>query len=209
MDINQKKIEIYEEIKQELLNSVPYEMDEEHRKEERGIMSIAAFKATNYSGTNKELSDITGIPKSSIQRYLTDQKLVESLTDTETYTVIKDSLLRNKKEGKVRGGINSSKNSVVVKDDAGRFVSRMPYEGTIDKEQQKKSDIVYLASLYLLGDTSLEQLSSETGLTRDYIYDCLTSNLIVELLGETTETLLREKLKSNYPTSMIKKIKER
>lgn len=209
MDINQKKIEIYEDIKNQLLESLPYEIDEEHRKEERGIRSIAAFKATNYSGTNKELADITGIPKSSIQRYLTDQKLIESLTDTETYTLIKDSLLRNKQEGKVKGGINSSKNSVIIKDKAGKFISRMSYEGTIDKEQQKRADIVYLVSLYLLEDTSLDQLASKTGLSRDYIYDCLTSNLISTLLSKDIENKLREKLSSNYPTSMIKKIKER
>lgn len=209
MDINQKKIEIYEDIKNQLLDSLPYEIDEEHRKEERGIRSIAAFKATNYSGTNKELADITGIPKSSIQRYLTDQKLVESLTDTETYTLIKDSLLRNKQEGKVKGGINSSKNSVVIKDEAGKFICRIPYEGPIDKEQQKKFDIVYLAGMYLFKDISLDQLSNKTGLSRDYIYDCLTSKLIGTLLGKNTEKLLREKLNSNFPTNLIKKIKER
>jgi len=209
MDINKKKIEIYEEIKKNLLDSLPYEIDEEHRKEERGIRSIAAFQATNYSGTNKELADITGISKSSIQRYLTDKKLVESLTDAETYTIIKDSLLKNKQEGKIKGGINSTKNSVAIKDEAGKFICRIPYEGPIDKEQQKKFDVVYLAGMYLFKDISIGQLASQTGLSRDYIYDCLTSNLINTLLGENIETLLKKKLNSNYPTSMIRKIKER
>lgn len=209
MDINQKKIEIYEDIKQQLLDSLPYEMDEEHRKEERGVKTIAAFKATNYSGTNKEIADITGISKSSIQRYLTDQKLVESITDTETYTIIKDALLRNKQEGKVRGGINSTKNSVAVKDKAGKFICRIPYEGPIDKEQQKKSDIIYLSNMYLYKDISIGNIASETGLSRDYIYDCLTSNLISIMLGENTDALLREKLNSNCPANLVKKVKER
>ncbi len=208
MDINQK-IEIYEDIKKQLLESLPYEMDEEHRKEERVIKSIAAFKATNYSGTNKELADITGISKSSIQRYLTDQKLVESLTDAETYTIITEALLKNKQEGKVRGGINSAKNSVAIKDKAGKFICRIPYEGPIDKEEQKKFDVVYLTGMYLFKDISIGKLASQTGLSRDYIYDCLTSNLISALFGEKIENLLRQKLNSNYPTSMIKKIKER
>jgi|GEM_PF-3264586 len=208
MDINQK-IEIYEDIKHQLLESLPYEMDEEHRKEERVIKSIAAFKATNYSGTNKELANMTGISKSSIQRYLTDQKLVESLTDTETYTIITEALSKNKQEGKVRGGINSAKNSVAIKDKAGKFICRIPYEGPIDKEEQKKFDVAYLTGMYLFKDISIGKLASQTGLSRDYIYDCLTSNLISTLFGEKTEDLLRKKLNANYPTSMVKKIKER
>ena len=218
----QNKIQIYEQIKQQLLDAINFDIEED-KKQERIISSIAAFQATNYSGTNIELSEMTGISKSSIQRYLSDKRLIEQLTDTETYELIKDSIERNKQAAKVKGGINSTKNTVVFKDKQGRFTTRKsyiknkkgefisinPYKDNLNKEEQKKMDIIYLVNFYLTEDTSLEQMSIKTGLTKDYIYDCLTSNFINEIFNEEKILELREKLSSNYPSSMVKKRKER
>lgn len=205
MNSNQKKIEVYEKIREELLTSLPFEIDDEHKKEEKVVNSIAAFKATNYSGTNKELADITGISKSSIQRYLTDQRMVELVTDPETFVLIKDSLLKNKQDGKIRGGINSSKKSIVIKDEKGKFVSREPYVGPIDKEQQKREDILFLVGVYLVNDTSLEKLAEKVNLTKDYVYDCLTSHYVEEIFGKEIQGKLKEKLHLNFPANIARK----
>lgn len=212
------KIQNYEQIKQQLLDAIIYDMEED-KKRERIISSIAAFQATNYSGTNIELSEITGISKSSIQRYLSDKKLIEQLTDTETYELIRDSIEKNKQAAKKKGGINSTKNSVVFKDKKGRFRTRKSYiknqedsfisinlyDDKIDRQEKKKLDIVFLVDYYLTEDTSLEQMSIKTGLTKDYIYDCLTSNIINEIINQDMVLQLRKKLDSNYPSNMIKK----
>lgn len=218
----QNKIKIYEQIKQQLLDAIIYDIEED-KKQERIISSIAAFQATNYSGTNIELSEMTGISKSSIQRYLSDKRLIEQLTDTATYEIIRESIEKNKQAAKIKGGINSTKNSVVFKDKQGRFTTRKsyiknkkgdfvsinPYKDKLNREEQKKIDIIYLVDYYLTEDTSLEQMSINTGLTKDYIYDCLTSNIINEIIDEDMVLELREKLSSKYPSSMVKKRKER
>lgn len=74
--------------------------------------------------TIREISEETGISKSSIQRYLNDEEFI-NLIYGQKASFIREEIIRrleeNYKEGTKLGGINFAKNNETLKDELGHF----------------------------------------------------------------------------------------
>lgn len=69
----------------------------------------------------REISEMTGIPTSTIQRDLNNKKLIVSLTDEELFEHLKEWLKIAKQFGTVNGGKNSQELHGYEKDSDGHF----------------------------------------------------------------------------------------
>lgn len=117
MKLINKYIELRDEIYNDLVNKI-----EISKKDKKVLDTTIAFQITEYRGTNKEISEITGISKSSVQRYLNDKETIEKLFSKDLYNKIQESLKENIKQARSIGGINSSKNNIFLKDEKGKFI---------------------------------------------------------------------------------------
>lgn len=81
--------------------------------------------------TIKEISQITGISKSSVQRYLNDVKFIKEIYGINAEFIIEEirrRLVKNYEEGVKLGGNNFAANNESIKDDLGHF------QGSINKK---------------------------------------------------------------------------
>ncbi|MBQ8192866.1 MAG: hypothetical protein IJZ46_02210, partial [Bacilli bacterium] len=151
---------------------------------------------------------ITGLSKSSIQRYLNEEKIISELFNTEIANKVKQGLENNKVNARIKGGLNSYRNNVAVKDEYGKFIGTVHYKTEEEKVQVKNEHIIKLARIYLAEkNTSLAILANVTKLSEDYIYDCLTSKRVATLLGKDVADELRVKLSDNAPKNIESKAK--
>ena len=117
MKLINKYIELRDEIYNDLVNKI-----EISKKDKKVLDTTIAFQITDYRGTNKEISEITGISKSSVQRYLNDKETIEKLFSKDLYNKIQESLKENIRQARSIGGINSTKNNIYLKDEKGKFI---------------------------------------------------------------------------------------
>ena len=117
MKLINKYTELRDEIYNDLVNKI-----EISKKDKKVLDTTIAFQITDYRGTNKEISEITGISKSSVQRYLNDKETIEKLFSKDLYNKIKESLKENIRQARSIGGINSTKNNIYLKDEKGKFI---------------------------------------------------------------------------------------
>ena len=117
MKLINKYTELRDEIYNDLVNKI-----EISKKDKKVLDTTIAFQITDYRGTNKEISEITGISKSSVQRYLNDKETIEKLFSKDLYNKIQESLKENIRQARSNGGINSTKNNIYVKDEKGKFI---------------------------------------------------------------------------------------
>lgn len=182
--------------------------DKDSMKLRKIVKAVAAFIATDYKATILDLVTITGLSKSSIQRYLNEEKIISELFNTEIANKVKQGLENNKVNARIKGGLNSYRNNVAVKAADGKFIGTVPCKTEEDKVEVKNEHIIKLARIYLAEkNTSLAILSNVTKLSEDYIYDCLTSKRVATLLGEDVADELRLKLSDNAPKNIGKKAK--
>ena len=73
----------------------------------------------------EEVSNITGISKSSVQRYLNDEKRIVDLLGREAYDKIQEMLKYNKQEALSKGGYISTKNNMPIRDENGKFAGNV------------------------------------------------------------------------------------
>lgn len=92
-------------------------MEEKNKK----ILIVCKMFIENDSVTILEISEKTGISKSSVQRYLND-KSVGDLITPQVATYIKIKLKEQKQKAAKKGGVNSKKNNVYVRDTKGKFM---------------------------------------------------------------------------------------
>ena len=182
--------------------------DKDAMKLRKIVKAVAAFIATDYKATILDLVTITGLSKSSIQRYLNEEKIISELFNTEIANKVKQGLENNKVNARIKGGLNSYRNNIAVKDYDGKFIGTIPHKTEEDKVEVKNEHIIKLARIYLSEkNTSLAILANVTKLSEDYIYDCLTSKRVATLLGEDVADELRVKLSDNAPKNMEEKVK--
>ena len=81
-------------------------------------MVVKAFGMA--SGNINEISRLTGIPTSSVQRYLNSERVVQ-LFGPEVANSIKKKLEENLHNAKIKGGQNYALNNVAEKDELGKF----------------------------------------------------------------------------------------
>lgn len=117
MKLINKCTELRDEIYNDLVNKI-----EISKKDKKVLDTTIAFQITDYRGTNKEISEITGISKSSVQRYLNDKETIEKLFSKDLYNKIQESLKENIRQARSIGGINSTKNNIYLKDEKGKFI---------------------------------------------------------------------------------------
>lgn len=92
-------------------------------KKQENIKKVVEYFDQN-GGTIKEISQATGIPKSSVQRYLNDL-FVSEITSIETANKIKEYLTYMKNYGNKLGGAISQNNNNYVKNQDGKFNGSM------------------------------------------------------------------------------------
>lgn len=117
MKLINKYTELRDEIYNDLVNKI-----EISKKDKKVLDTTIAFQITDYRGTNKEISEITGISKSSVQRYLNDKETIEKLFSKDLYNKIQESLKENIRQARSIGGINSTKKNIYLKDEKGKFI---------------------------------------------------------------------------------------
>ena len=117
MKLINKYTELRDEIYNDLVNKI-----EISKKDKKVLDTTIAFQITDYRGTNKEISEITGISKSSVQRYLNDKETIEKPFSKDLYNKIQESLKENIRQARSIGGINSTKNNIYLKDEKGKFI---------------------------------------------------------------------------------------
>lgn len=117
MKLINKYTQLRDEIYNDLVNKI-----EISKKDKKVLDTTIAFQITDYRGTNKEISEITGISKSSVQRYLNDKETIEKLFSKDLYNKIQESLKENIRQARSIGGINSTKNNIYLKDEKGKFI---------------------------------------------------------------------------------------
>ena len=157
---------------------------------------IYRFFLTNPDLSIAEISQLTGIPRSSVQRYL---KHYSYEIIPGRGISIEKQLEKNMLEGRRRGGINSFKKNDFKKDSDGHFTGSNPTSLDYDKEEKKKRDILIICDYFLdhypiTLDEMVEEL--EGVYTKSYIYSCLHDNRLVEVLGVDKSRLLIEKISS-------------
>jgi hypothetical protein len=94
--------------------------DEQEKKKLLRIKQVAEYFLAN-GGSIKDIETALDIPKSSIQRYLSDQTAITSLLSESDYKKIESLLLNNKKEGLSRGGRNFALNNDPTRNEIGKF----------------------------------------------------------------------------------------
>ena len=117
MKLINKYTELRDEIYNDLVNKI-----EISKKDKKVLDTTIAFQITDYRGTNKEISEITGISKSSVQRYLNHKQTIQKLFYKDLYNKIQESLKENIRQARSIGGINSTKNNIYLKDEKGKFI---------------------------------------------------------------------------------------
>ena len=186
-------------------------MHEEIERKKRLVLSYLQDHPTAYIG---EISDATGIPKSTVQRYL------EGFKDRiilKTNLTVKEQLKLNKLRGQRKGGITSFENNDTVKDERGRFTGSIKSTSE-DKELQKQKDILVIGTYYLYRkQISLQEVADELTkigtygtFTKDYVYDCLTDQRLSGLMGEDSAREIELRLNDAYKSSFgesAKKVK--
>lgn len=95
--------------------------EEKIKEKNAKILYVVKIFLENEEASIQDVSLITGISKSSVQRYLTSES-VKDLTTLAVYDYIKERLIVQKKKAAVIGGVNSKKNNVFVKDFSGKFM---------------------------------------------------------------------------------------
>jgi hypothetical protein len=147
-----------------------------------------------------EIVEVTGIPKSSVQRYLqgNEDRIIPELNIT-----IGQQLELNKSQGRRKVGINSFCKNDPVRDEHGKFIGIQKTSSIVDKEAKKRRDIKIFCTYFLENPTitmaEMAEIFYELGnYTSDYIYNCITDSRVVEIMGEEKAKLIREKLAINH-----------
>lgn len=95
---------------------------EAQKTRDKRILELVKIFLDNSNMTDKELFKITGIPTSSIQRYMTSSRMRE-LLGHDIFEYIQDKRKDNKIEGLSKGGKKSIELYGYSKDGVGKFIS--------------------------------------------------------------------------------------
>jgi DNA-binding phage protein len=98
-----------------------YMLSEEQQIRKSANVLKAARYFLKYGGSMVEVAKALNMSSSSVQRYLNDEQTIKEYLGEECFNEIQGKLLKNKKEGLVRGGKNSTQNNEFTKDELGKF----------------------------------------------------------------------------------------
>ncbi len=180
-------------------------------REER-IRTVVTAYLKDPSITIKQVAEETGISMSSIQRYLNDP-LISDIFTPEILSKLQSKMIKNQADGRKKGGINSFLNNVPLKDKSGKFIGNKKYDGDKDRLKEKYKTILELykiifskncSSLDELTSCYNESLSHQDKVTRDYVYDCLTSSYLNEVFDGQIREDIQSWLNANRELGNVK-----
>ena len=93
--------------------------DVQYKEKEKKILLVAKTFLENPV-SNIELSEITGISPSSVQRYLNAPEII-TLLGQDAFNKIQELLKNNTLAARIKGGINSTTNNMPLRDNIGKF----------------------------------------------------------------------------------------
>lgn len=170
-------------------------------KEKKICIVVKAF-LENPNYTNEELSALTGISSSSVQRYL-NNPIIKELFNEETFNKIRELIDSNIVNARKKGGINYFKNNEAKKDDEGKFVGSEKSTNT-NRLEKKCNDILIFSNMFLQNpNLTLQQIADfynenypykVQDVTRDYVYDCLSSKESYNLLADNLYDVISKQL---------------
>ena len=123
-----------------------------------------------------DISKITNIPKSTVQRYL--NKYDNYILPNEKIT-IKEQLMKNKRKGQSKGGNNSYLNNDTLRDDRGRFIKVVKTNTDKNTLIKKQNDIKNLGDILI--SNNLNDLNQYTD---TYIHELLNDKKLDSIIGK-------------------------
>lgn len=166
-------------------------------------LSVVSYFINNPTASMIEISENTGISKSSVQRILNKSEY-SNIIIKSTGNTIKEQLELNKLNGKRKGGRNYFQNNESIKDESGKFAGSKFVEADVDNEAEKQSDIKLIVEYFLYNpNNTMEQIANflnqehNKKYTKSYVYDCLLDNRVEELYGPIVKKTIKEQLSYN------------
>ncbi len=170
---------------------------------------VVEYFLEHPTATNIEISEHTGVSKSSVQRYLSNPD-IGNINIPTTGKTIAEQIRLNTLKGRQKGGRNTFQHYAVVRGEKGKFngIVQESSQEEIDKEKQKREDIrnivVYFSRHPFL---TMEELAQEishvpirntkTTYTPDYVYRCLNDPRVEEMFGSVIANAITERLDQN------------
>ena len=171
-------------------------MDKVVEEKQRRVID---FFIANPTATIIDISNGTGISKSSCQRYLNMPEYMNIIIPSTGHT-ISEQLMANKVAGNQKGGRTTFLTHTVKKDSEGKFVGTERDESGIDKEDKKREDIIRIVRYFSQNPyVTLDGIAEyfDKIYTRDYIYACLNDPRVEELFGKLIASAVKQQLVDN------------
>lgn len=86
------------------------------------LLTVIAHSYSDYQATISEISEITNITKSSVQRFLNEKDFITTIFSDEVNENIQESLIINKQQGFSIGGQHFFANNIPLKGDDAKFI---------------------------------------------------------------------------------------
>ncbi len=166
---------------------------------------VVKYFLENPNASMIQISEATGISKSSVQRYL-NKPAIANMVIPSLGCMIKEKLQQNLIKGRQKGGRNTFSLYDSIKDEQGHFVGLQATK-TDSKEELKKEDIKMIVNFFShYPYYTLEQMAKELDnkYTSDYIYKCLTDSRVEEIFGGVIASAINKQLSDNK-YSILKK----
>ncbi len=160
---------------------------------------IIDYFLENPTATIIDISNATGISKSSVQRYLNDPIYMNILIP-KTGKTVAEQLKLNKIVGNQKGGRTTFLTHSVQQDAAGKFIGTSRDTTEENKEERKREDIIKFARYFSQNPyVTLEEMAEyfDKIYTKSYIYDCLNDPRVEELFGKLIADALHRQLEQN------------
>lgn len=167
------------------------------------INNVVNCFITNPNFTMVELSNNTGVSKSTVQRMLSNPEYSDIVIPS-TGRTIKEQLEYNLIMGRRKGGRNSFQNNSFTKDENGKFSGSTRREQESNNELTKQEDIKLIVDFFCKNPNStLDYMASTLSLktnkqyTRDYVYNCLLDPRVEEMFGMLIKCAISNQLSNN------------
>lgn len=162
-------------------------------------LKVINYFLDNPTSSILEISDKTGVSKSSCQRYLTLPQYSNIIIE-KTGRTISEQLKFNKLMGNRKGGRTTFNTFAAKKDESGKFVGLIKEPTRINAEENKQKDIIKIVTYFSKNSYStLDQIACffDNIYTHDYIYDCLNDPRVEEIFGMDIASAITQQLSNN------------
>ena len=152
----------------------------------------------NPTSTIIEISNATGIPASTCQRYL-NLKEYSNILIKKTNRTVQEQLHFNRLKGNQKGGRTTFEKYESKKSEDGKFIG-LEKTDKDDKEQKKRKEIKMFVNYFSKNPhATLDEMAEafDNLYTTDYIYDCLNDPRVEEIFGKIISNAIVLELQNN------------